>query len=609
MGKAPSRSKNANINKPRLERPPYTVRDLSRYPKTMGDEAEQRPFTFEEQFAELAKCAQSCEYFISQYCTVVHPKDGLVPCILYGYQKDKVLPAFLNERFVITRKFRQGGFSTVAALTILWMLIFKTDLKILVVSKGDREAMEFLTLIKHAYDYLPDFLRVELVKRNDHIMETVTGCRVGCYTPKASVSFSCKLMVIDEAAHIEQDMNKVWGKIYPVVSAGGSCWVISTCNGVVGYGEWYYKTWTKAKAGENFFFPLDVAHTEHPDYSHPNWEAETRANIGEMEFRQQYLREFLGVANSIFREELLSALEQLCATPIRSIACPLLPEGSPQRNLMFFEEPVPGEEYMLVADPAMGLGQNDPNGLKTDDCDFATIQILAISDLRQVAEYRNDAIKPPELAKVAMGLGHYYNGAVVVCEAGPLGQAFLMHLRDVLQYDNIYSTDPSRMMGLIIDRHNRPIITTGAANIIEKQLVAIRSIRSVQELRTLVFDTKRARIDHLKGYHDDLFTALAYGYYVRESIMMSLPPGAAKDYKPIYSFSSEDATNMMDKITSQMAKDNAAEGEEPILPSMGGNDSFDSYGSYGEGEGSMVAPAPPAAEEDEIKWEKFRWGG
>jgi hypothetical protein len=561
------RAKNALINKSKLERPPSSMRDIEKYPITKGDEAETRNFTVEEQIQEFILCKQSCEYFISQYCTTIHPEDGFVPCILYKFQREKVLPAFMNERFVITRKFRQGGFSTVGALTILWMLIFKTDLKILVISKGDREAVEFMTIIQHAYDYLPEFLRAELTKRNVHIMETITGCRVMCHTPKASVSFSCKLIVIDEAAHIEQDMHKVWGKIYPVVSAGGSCWVISTSNGMVGFGEWYYKTWTKAASGENFFFPLDVSYKEHPTYSDPDWERVTRANIEELEFRQQYLGEFIGVSNSIFKEGILKTLEELTIKPLRIMPCPLLPEGSPQRNLMIYEEPLPNEEYILCADPAYGLGTNDPTGLKNDNCDFAGIQVIAMSDMRQVAEYRNDAIKTNDLATVAMGMASYYNSAVVVCEAGPLGQAFLLHLRDVLQYDNIFSSNPSRMMGLIIDSKNRPIITTGAVYIIEKKLASIRSMRLVHELRTLVFNAQKKRIDHLKGYHDDLFSAIAYGYYVREAIISSMPFGAVSESKPIYEYSKSDMEDMANRISSYSSQ--VSDTNEPVLPSVG----------------------------------------
>ncbi len=96
---------NANVNKPRLERPPSSLRDLQKYPITRGDICEEQGFTEQEQFDEFAKCANSAEYFIDNYCCVVHPKDGLVPCILYEYQRKDVLYAFTHERFVITRKF------------------------------------------------------------------------------------------------------------------------------------------------------------------------------------------------------------------------------------------------------------------------------------------------------------------------------------------------------------------------------------------------------------------------------------------------------------------------------------------------------------------------
>jgi hypothetical protein len=103
--------------------------------------------------------------------------------------------------------------------------------------------------------------------------------------------------------------------------------------------------------------------------------------------------------------------------------------------------------------------------------------------------------------------------------------------------------------------------------IIEKKLASIRSMRLVHELRTLVFNAQKKRIDHLKGYHDDLFSAIAYGYYVREAIISSMPFGAVSESKPIYEYSKSDMEDMANRISSYSSQ--VSDTNEPVLPSVG----------------------------------------
>lgn len=517
---------NALINKPRQERPPKEQRDLTKYPVTNGDLVEEGKLSNEELDLEFAKCVNSVEYFIDNYCVVIHPKDGLVPCIMYGYQRRDILRAFKDERFVITRKFRQGGFSTIAALFCLWELLFKTDHKILVVSKGDREAKEFMKLVKTAYNYLPDFLRLELLENNAHVMETELGTTLNCYTPAAGVSFSCKRIIIDEAAHIPIDMDDAWGKIFPVISTGGSCWVISTCNGVVGLGAWYYKMWSGAVSGENKFFPLDVSHLEHPEYQKPEWEAEMMANLGAYEYRQQVLREFIGGQDAAFKEDVLNEVQKTLEEPVKRLPCITPNTHSGCQNTFVWENPDKDTVYVVGIDIAEGCGENNPDGLKKDPYDYSTIQIFKLRDMEQVLEYKNDAIKPMEFAKVVSMFAKFYNNAVVVCESSHLGLSVISVMLNDLGYDNIYNGYAQRP-GLNITKQTRYAITEGAVDLFSKGTIKIKSKRLFAELRTLI--RKDKRIDHMSGYHDDLFSAAAYCYYVRDDIINNYYTGVEYD--------------------------------------------------------------------------------
>lgn len=531
------------------ERPPAQARDLKKYPLTKGDIFHN--FSYNEKKHEFAKCAISPEYFINEYVMVKHPKDGLVPFIMYDYQKYKLLPAFLNERFVITRKFRQGGFSTLSACFILWKILFQEDQEILVISISDREAKEYMEIIQRGYDHLPEFLQCELLTRNVHVFETEIGSKVSCYTPKAGSSWSCSVLVIDEAAKIE-GMGKKWKDIWPTLNTGGSCWVISTCNGVKGVGEWYYRTWTEAENGKNSFFPVRVHYTEHPLYKDKEWVKEQKKNLDPLEFAQEVEGKFIGTADGVFDGEILAKLERKIINefppPIKISTCYFEKKKQDQKNLFVWEEPIDGIEYIMGVDISEGLGKNhsDP-AAKKDRYDYSTIEIIRLDNVDQVLEYQNDGIQVLDFAKLVDSLARKYNNAWIVCEASALGLSVLNYLNIHLEYSKIYCTNEAKKLGLTINKNNRAVIITNAIDIISKEMAKIRSQNLINECRGLVM-RYNGRIDHMSGCHDDLFFAIASAFYAREEILLNSTSNS--NYKSIYTFERGD-NSFSDKVSQE----------------------------------------------------------
>lgn len=561
--------------RPVLVRPKPDIRDLSLYPLVAGDFAE----TFDDprKRQEFARCVRDPAYYIDNYCIVNNKRDGLVPFHLYGYQRNKVIPSFRDWRKVITRKFRQGGFTTTAAALNTWMINFEPDHEILVISKGDREAKEYLKHVYRFFDYTPSWLRAEVVQSNEHVFELDTGSRIMCYTPTAGVSYSCSLLVIDEAGRVK-GMEDKWADIYPILSTGGRVWVISTCNGVVGVGRWYYHKWKQSeedwsqladtRSGQ-IFYPLDVAHTEHPFYQDPAWVEDQRRELGDLRFRQEVLRQFIGTRGSIFAEDLIAELEAECKAqpPIRVMPCPLLPSAAPHRNLQIWEPPRPGQSYMVALDVGEGLGSNDPFGQKDDENAYSGLHVLNFDNMEQVAEYRNDAVKPDDFARVTYGLAKQYNGALVVGADRPIDQLTLTALVNQLGYDNVYSSNPGKRLGLTVTGGSRDQLMLNAVNTVSRKTAPIHSIRLIDELRTIV---KRKRIDHLPGYYDDLFSAYAYGWSARESIIASLPPSYQTTLKPLTAINRDGTQVVTDALAANVAEELAAgmdvDRNQPVAP-------------------------------------------
>ena len=97
-------------------------------------------YSVEKQELEMYKCALSFPYFSHKYVKITHPIHGLLPFVLYNYQR-RVIEEYADYRFNIISKFRQGGLTTVTVNWCLWRSLFKLDETMMVLSKSDREAI------------------------------------------------------------------------------------------------------------------------------------------------------------------------------------------------------------------------------------------------------------------------------------------------------------------------------------------------------------------------------------------------------------------------------------------------------------------------------------
>ena len=238
---------------------------------------------------EIRNCAESFVYFCEKYVKIAHPLRGLVPFILHDYQKRYI--EHINEnRFVIAKKFRQGGFSTLTIAWLLWRFLFKLDERNMVLSRSDREAVELSWLMRHMIKQLPDFLKPNLSKENDHRLENdELNNHIWFFKPEAACGKAVNYLFIDESAFIK-DMHQHWKAIMPTLSTGGSCITVSSTNGKHG---WFYDIYNLAETGRNDFRIFRSNYWEHPDYADEDWASGMKGNLGARGWRQEVLCEFL----------------------------------------------------------------------------------------------------------------------------------------------------------------------------------------------------------------------------------------------------------------------------------------------------------------------------
>jgi intein/homing endonuclease len=176
---------------------------------------------------EYKKCLGSPVYFMKKYVKIQHPIRGSIFFDLYPFQQD-ALQDFHDFNFNIILKSRQMGISTLVAAYSLWQMIFNKDKNILIISLKQEVAKEIITKVRFANDNLPPWLKVKCDEDNRLSLKFVNGShiRATSTTKKSGVSLALSLLIIDEAALIE-DAGELWTSAQPTLSTGGRAIILS----------------------------------------------------------------------------------------------------------------------------------------------------------------------------------------------------------------------------------------------------------------------------------------------------------------------------------------------------------------------------------------------
>jgi len=109
---------------------------------------------------EFYLCKKHFVYFSDNYGHILDVKNKRIFAFkAFSFQKEIVMPALMDNRFVIFRKCRQIGASVVSGLYALWKINFNIAQFVIVVSKTRKDAQSFKEKAMVTYDRLPSFLK------------------------------------------------------------------------------------------------------------------------------------------------------------------------------------------------------------------------------------------------------------------------------------------------------------------------------------------------------------------------------------------------------------------------------------------------------------------
>lgn len=204
---------------------------------------------------ERKLCELSPYYFVSKYCCLSVTGTGIISADdnLYYFQKE-ILKQFRNWEKIVLNKCRQTGLSSVLALIATYLLLFHNNENIAIISKTQKDSIDFLKKIKMNFQYIPSWLNISLVINN--ITQVSFSNNSECYAYARSLTAargsSVSTVILDELAFygsetivesIISSVSMAMAKVkHPLLV------LCSTPNGTEGQGKYYYEQVAKLES-------------------------------------------------------------------------------------------------------------------------------------------------------------------------------------------------------------------------------------------------------------------------------------------------------------------------------------------------------------------------
>lgn len=537
-----------------------------------------------EQEAEYIKCAADPIYFIETYLTVFDQTQGeggaIVPFKLFPFQK-RLVKAYQENRFNVANKYRQAGVSTATCAYISWYVMFNENRGVAIVAnKLETAKDELMNDVVEFIESCPSWLRPKPVKKDTQKLKRYDNdSSLGAFSPNGLRGYTPTLIFWDETAWTERN-DKFWEGAKPSLQTGGRAIFVSTPNGL---DPVFYKHFDGARKKENNFNPIELWWFNDPRYNKglewvknknkedeirmtdegwddihrinlmdSGWEAtspwledEIRNANGDMrKIAQEIMCSFLGSGDNFIAEEYLKRIEE------HEIQVPLRQENT-DFNVWIYEDPIPGEEYVISIDASSGHGEDFSSFNIEKKKEIIEEKIITKNGstkkikirrniIHQVAEYYGK-LKPNELAEISYVYGRKYNDALAIIDVtGGYGVNTVERLLEI-GYENVYHSEivhkPTRDRlsgyikkgkktlsdGSIVDvdlipgfhiGSNRGSILIELQRAINLRDCVIRSTRLLNELKTFVTVPGSRVADHKRSFHDDSLMGFALGLYV-----------------------------------------------------------------------------------------------
>ena len=388
-----------------------------------------------------------------------------------------------------------------------------------------REAAEKIFRIgKFAWDNLPpEFKAVYRVKYNN-VRELLFDATLSSYFVSTEArSGTIHRLHVSEAAFVEKYGDLV-ASTFETVPRDGIITLESTANGL----NHYYDEWEKAMLGKSEFKPFFYNWTWDEGYQETTpaddrWKGDyidlARAynlitdiqkqfNLTDEQFYWYFLK--ARRLQSLVKQEYPTNAEEAFLSNNASVFDLFKVSqivGKPRVNqylgFEIFYEPEPEHHYIIGIDTAEGV-EGDGTG----------IAIIDATDLKEVAVFYDNKIRPDQTAELAIKMAKYYQGAYIVPERNSSGLTTVLKLQE-LGYTNVYrdrtidkiTKKRKDQMGFRTTSVSRDVLIDDFVEKFDNGEIEINSSIVISQMKTFVRKDNGKR-EHEEEKHDDALFAL-----------------------------------------------------------------------------------------------------
>ena len=533
---------------------------------------------------EWRRCAEDEEYFIQTYVYIPSEQDarGRTKFEMFDYQKD-LRKLIRTQRFVVSLKARQIGYTTLAMAHALWLALFRPGANILVVSRTQDSSNKNLAQARLAYRFLPVWMRARGAKLDADSTKgmsfvfpdgMVSHIKAASATAGVFAGETATFVIWDEAALVEPAslQDDVLRTLLPTADAGGSMWIISTARGA--YNR-FAKLYRSAKKGDSqfvsFFRPWMVSpfmrcskdcgwcggqegvrtaclsrhDNKRRDFADEPWRfyAEYPSDDEEA-FRESGRPRFVGLpAEDTFQDYPYRG--DLVWKDDKTLEFELDEHGPLRLSTL---EPDKDGFYVIGADPSQGVGK-----------DYASAHLMTLNEDGRpeiLGYYHSNTVQPPEFAAALDRLGRFFSGRqwaalLAVEDQGSQGALPINELHRHLDYPNPYMhqnhgakrSRATRMFAfpMTVDRRRAVVDRLGKYLAVYNGNLTLDGIYPALRAELGQFVAQETANGNIRyaadvGCHDDLVMSLAIALWVLIEEAGDSPQAAPIEEKPAFVF-------------------------------------------------------------------------
>jgi hypothetical protein len=476
---------------------------------------------------ENEKCKASFVYFL-KYVKIIKPPTqddpgGIIPFQLWEHTK-QAIKILLTKKLFSWLKSRQIGASWLVAAYVTWYAMSKVGSNIILMSKGEIEAIELLKKCYLIYDNLPDFMKLKvdpksLTDMGFPIMKS--NIKVLAATKTAGVSFTASVLVCDEHQdHPFAEQNYFAAK--PIIDAGGQFISIFTQSGET-LDTLANTLFIDAMAGINGFAYLFTGWQAVPNRTQ-KWYNSVMSSIPkdklltltpELYMRRNYPAT---VAEALMPIQTTAAFNLSVITNMMENVRNFIQLPDIDTNIIHVYKPFNlGDYFVASTDTAHGLGK-----------DYSVTVIMNVKTGEIVADILNNLIPPEELAYHSIKLLELYKSPLWVIEANDYGGVTISTAQR-LGYKNFY--EEKGRIGFITDNTNRPLLWGSVIPAINNNQITIYNKDGLQQFFYVIRNAdKLGRIEGMKGRNDDYPLAVGLAWFKKDEVQTGII-----NYKPVHS--------------------------------------------------------------------------